>query len=164
METKDLTNRQLLEMIAKQKAPSKSSEIEDTKEYDSKDYQKDQFSRALGLGAIMAVTFIFALWFNLSDNPLYGIALGFFNATLILMFIFIVDWVFIPGDTFINANNHRTILLIIAVSVIASMAIGSDYTPNAKYGEAKARISIERPAQKPQQYVDTSGHDRESTR
>lgn len=162
METKDLTTREMFEMLMKKQNTNKS--VDEPEQIDSKEYQQDQFKRALGLGAIMVVTFLFALWFNLSENPLYGIALGFFNATLILMFIFIVDWVFIPGDTFRNANNHRTILLIIAFSVIASMAIGTDYTPNAKYGEAKARISIERNAPKSQQYVDTSGLDRNSTR
>ncbi len=89
------------------------------------------------------------------NSAFYGVSLGFLFATLILLFVFVLDYLFIPGDTFDEKNNHSTLLFIIAGSIWIGILIGEGYTANSIYGEAKS--AIQQVSDAPKQDVGVSG-------
>lgn len=149
----NLNNMTLKEQVEyyKNKNNSANQSLDQNSESETnKNYQK-RFLWMLASTLIFAGVH-FAMYYL--NSIFYGMSLGFLLANIILLFIFVLDYLFIPGDTFNEKTNHATILAIIAFSVYVGIFIGEGYSANSIRNEQYDRT--EQNADAPKQDVGVS--------
>lgn len=129
----------------KQKIQTTVSYKEEKKEIEfAEPSNKIMFKRLFSLFALNISLFIVAAILHTSNSTFTGITVGLFLSSIIITYIFILDWIIIPYDTFktIAKNSIALSVLIftIACSIWVGIGIGDDYhverdtnNPNPRY-------------------------------